>query len=232
VNPSAAPIEQESAAARMRRILAMLRELTELGMALARGLPELGVLTAADRFPRIARAIRQLIALEVRLARALDEADRGTWAPDEAARRLSTLADEVHDNEAIEALETLVEGIERPEVERLRERLDDWRAERSSEADFHRAPIAEIVTRACRDLGVQPDLTILQDPSMHETLAQAVEAYAAARGAALLTGSTSATPWTDWAPFDGRTPNRQADPRPPPLLPPLRGKGTIGRASA
>jgi hypothetical protein len=232
VSSTLAAADLESATARMRRILAMLRELAELGLALARGLPELGLLKAADRFPRIARAIRQLIALEVRLAQALAEADRGTWTPDEAARALNTLADEVQDSEAIETIETLVEGIERPEVERLRERLDDWRAERSVEVDFHRAPIAEIVTRACRDLGVQPDPAILQDPAMTVTLAEAVDAYASERGSADLGTSTAATPWTDEPPFAGRSPNPLADPRPPPLLPPSRGKGTIGRAPA
>jgi len=214
-SPTAA-IEQECAAARIRRILAILRELTELGMALARRLPELGVLTAADRFPRIARAIRQLIALEMRLAQALDEVDHGTWAPDEAALTLNTLADQVQDSEVIETLETLVEGIERPEVERLRERLDDWRAERSAEADFHRAPLAEIVTRACRDLGVPPDPALLQDPAMTLTLAQAVAAYASERDPSLLDEQVDELGSVRWPSPDGRTPNRPADPRPPP----------------
>jgi hypothetical protein len=230
VNSADALIEQDCAAARMRRILAILRELTELGMALARRLPELDLLTAADRFPRIARAVRQLIALEARLAQALTEVARGTWAPDEAAHTLNTLADEIQDHEAIETIETLVEGNERPEVERLRERLDDWRAERSAEADFHRASLSEIVTRACRDLGVPPDRALLRDPAMTGTLAQAVDAYAAERGAAS-EQPADVSPRTD-QPFTGRKPDRPTEPRPPPLLPPLGGKGTVGRASA
>jgi hypothetical protein len=211
-----APAELDCAVARMRRILAILRELTELGMELARGLRELGTLAAAARFPRIARAIRQLIALEAQLAQTLDEVDRGTWATDEAADTLNALADRVQDDEAIETLETLVEAIDRKEAEPLRERLDDWRAERSVEADFHRAPIAEIVVRACRDLGVQPDPAILQDPSMGETLAQAVGAYAAARRANFSECSATPTRSMGDRSFDGRTPNPLADPRPPP----------------
>src|SRR5205085_3996351 len=95
---ASASSDMDSATARVRRILHILQELTELGMDLARGLRGAGTLEAVDKFVRIARAIRQLIALEARLAQALDAVDRGAWAPDEAARNLNALADQAQDN--------------------------------------------------------------------------------------------------------------------------------------
>jgi hypothetical protein len=207
----------DAAAARARRLLALLRELTEIGMELARGLRnETQAADAVDRFCRIAKAVRQLIALEARLAQALQDAASGRWADDEAERTLRALADEAGKDAAFEAIETAVrEAGDGEAAERLTERLGDWYAERSVERDFADKSVAEIVTDACKHLGVAPDPALLAEPAMSQTLADAVRAYAAALQAAQ--GRRSSPIYSELtSPPPFRRPNTIADPRPPP----------------
>ncbi|HEX4261274.1 MAG TPA: hypothetical protein VHY76_09245 [Acetobacteraceae bacterium] len=93
---NAIPPDAESDAARTARHLAMLRELAEIGMALARALGEQALAAPqaeapdppapprADpglAFARVARAVRQCIALEARIAAGPLPAPRGRGAP-------------------------------------------------------------------------------------------------------------------------------------------------------
>src|SRR4051812_6475443 len=97
-----------TAVARARRLLALLRELTEIGMDLARGLSREPHGEVVTRYLRIAKAVRQLIALEFRLTQALQDAASGRWAAAEAERQLRAIADEARKAEAIETLEAAI----------------------------------------------------------------------------------------------------------------------------
>jgi hypothetical protein len=219
---AAAHSDLDAAVARIRRLMALLSELTDTGMELARGLKrELmaggSAVEIEVRFCRIARAIRRLVALEARLARALDDVASGRWAGDEASRELDALAAQAHEDEAVEALETAVrEAGDGEAFENLRERLDDWHAERSVERDFAEKPVAEIVREACKAMGVAPDHELISDEAMGQTLADAVRAYAAAfQRAGHAPPRREARP-ADWSPPPQRRPDTFADPRPPP----------------
>src|SRR5436189_6416995 len=103
----------ESAVTRARRLLAILRELTETGMDLVRALRRELMEGAAPvdleiRYCRLAKAIRQLVALEARLAQGLDDAGSGRWADEEAARELSAVAAQARKDTAIETIELAV----------------------------------------------------------------------------------------------------------------------------
>ena len=150
---------------RAERHARVLRELTEIGMDLAREVRrqalEAGTdIPAADlalEFSRIARAVRQTVALEAKLAE------------DRQARADKT--------EASRVLDARVRGIRRKTrviglVERVLESesdgerlLDDLaeRLEDENDTDFADAPIGELVARICRDLGVTPDWTLWDD---------------------------------------------------------------------
>jgi hypothetical protein len=206
-----------SAVVRARRLLALLRELTEIGMELARGLGREPHADVVTRYCRIAKAIRQLIALEARLAQALEDAASGHWAAEDAERTLRALADEARQAEAIETLGQAVrEGGDGEAVERLTDRLADWHAERSVERDFTEKSVAEIVVGACKNLGIAPDPAVLADETMSETLADAVRAYAAALEAAPSRRPFAAVANDTGSPPPPRRPNAIADPRPPP----------------
>jgi hypothetical protein len=118
----------------------------------------------------------------------------------------------------IRARERLLEMIEAGDgeaAERLTERLGDWYAERSVERDFADKSVAEIVTDACKHLGIAPDTALLAEPAMSQTLADAVRAYAAALQAAQ--GRRSSPIYSELtSPPPFRRPNTIADPRPPP----------------
>src|SRR4051812_21121335 len=97
-----------AAVTRTRRLMALLHELTDTGMELARALRRelMAGGSASDlelRFCRIAKAVRQLIALEARLDQALNDVASGRWAAEEAQRELRALT--VSEDAAIEAIE-------------------------------------------------------------------------------------------------------------------------------
>jgi hypothetical protein len=218
---SATPIPDLAAAvARTRRLMALLHELTETGMELARGLRREVMSTGASagveiRFCRIAKAVRQLIALEAKLDQALGDVASGRWAAEDAERELAALT--TSEDAAIEAIETAVrEAGDAETAERLRERLDVWHAESSVERDFTEKSVAEIVVDACRRLDIAPDPALLTDEAMTQTLADAVRAYAAALHAAPDGQSSIAGEPDACSPPTLRRPNPIAEPRPPP----------------
>jgi regulator of protease activity HflC (stomatin/prohibitin superfamily) len=217
-----APSNLESAVARARRLLALLRELSEAGMNLVRGLSRelkdgASAVDIEIRYCRLAKAIRQLVALEARLGQALDDVAAGRWEAEEAERSLRALTAQARKDAAFETLEQAVrEAGDGEAFEKLTERLDDWYSERSVEREFTDKPVAEIILGACKALGITPDPALLTDEAMSQTLADAVRAYAAAfkatpQAAAFFAGAPDA-----WSPPAARRPNAIAEARPPP----------------
>jgi hypothetical protein len=170
---STPPPSAPSAADRAARQMAMLRELAELGMELARALgaqalaelspadetPDAPKVTTADpvlMFTRVARAVRQTVALEMRIGRADDsdqaEDDRALARYEQISRK--TLVQEI----ATEAIRGQVEDHKCGRLlDRLEARID---MERREADDFSFLPISVLVTRICRDLGVEPDWSL------------------------------------------------------------------------
>jgi hypothetical protein len=147
---------------------ALLGELAEIGMALARDLPRQAAEPDADvdaialKYARISRAVRQTLALEARFEQ---DAVEGTArvAKQRGARRkreverLVTRAIEAEFSE--EAAEDLTSELD----ERLLGDLD---------TDYADAPLAILATQICRDLGVPFDPAAWEDedappPSCH-----------------------------------------------------------------
>jgi len=164
---------------RTERHLRILQELADIGMRLARAV-EAEVLAppaAAEAaepavparfagadlglvFSRIAKAVRQTLALETRLADGLETARR-----DQARRRanaeqltLQHRQEDIRDFVA-QAVEAEGERRELPEteVERLLDDLDERLEEGRYDDALADAPIPELITRICNDLGVSPD---------------------------------------------------------------------------
>ncbi|MGH6909290.1 MAG: hypothetical protein ACREEG_03815 [Phenylobacterium sp.] len=174
-----------AAEARRERQAAMLQELAEIGMQMARAVRDeaLARADAADEdaprpasrfgnadlglvYSRIARAVRQTLALETRLAEDIEKA-----RVEDARARLGALRwaaqerqTEIRDYvaEAIEA-----EAVEKKSSEREVERLLDDLDERIEAGDYDdtldTASIGELVARICADLGVIPDWDLWDD---------------------------------------------------------------------
>ena len=219
MSDSASP-DVESAVARTRRLLKLLCELREMGMDLVRVLHRQAmdggeILEATRRYCQLAKAIRQLIALEARLSQAITDVRTGRWAEDEAGRELRALTAQARKDAAFETVEQAIrEAGDGEAFERLSERLDDWYAESSVERDFHDKSVAEIVSGACKTLGIAPDPALLTEEAMSQTLADAVRAYAAAFKADPRTSAPERSERPSAPPR--RRPNAIADARPPP----------------
>jgi len=142
------------------RQLAQLQELAEIGMVLARRLPEQAEAENADpgqaalSFSRISHAIRSTHALEARLRQALSE---GRCAA-QVARKTQALADRklhlrraarlaIDDHKPIAARGGLRFRLD----ERIEELADD------DEAHFLDRPLSTVLGDICEDLGLHPD---------------------------------------------------------------------------
>lgn len=147
------------------RHAAILAELAEIGMAMARGLrdemeaaetPEArGRAVAA--FPRIARTVRQCVALEARLGR-----DAVRAAAEDQARERRDVEHRVRRRRAqVSAWMRRAICNDRPDdddltaqrMEDLRDRLD----EDLLDADFADRPFDEVIAGLCAALGLDPD---------------------------------------------------------------------------
>lgn len=164
---SAAAEPSSDPSARAAQRLAMLAELAEIGMDLARALGHQGAAEACDEtrrgdlalgFTRVARAVRQTLALEARLAEALaagpapDARERTNSDTDTSGARRWVNRLIVHDlvEEAIEA-----EAGDDEAAERLFEDLSGRLA--GEDYDIGEQPIGLTLKRICRDLGLRPD---------------------------------------------------------------------------
>jgi len=175
VNAAAAIIAPAPDEARTERQLAMLQELAEIGMRLARAL-EAEALAPAEEprppspfgggdlglmFTRIARAVRQTVALENRVA-----ADRGTAQAQHAAQLASEARTQLSRRKdklrriVEQAIEAEAHG---SEAEHLLIDLDERLDDTDDDADFADAPVGEQVARLCADLGVTLDWSLWED---------------------------------------------------------------------
>jgi hypothetical protein len=176
-----APDDPEGRAEIRARQLAMLHELAEIGMQMARAVRDEALARAEDEdvaparpspfgggdlglvYARIARAVRQTLALETRVAEGIEkvriEHARAHVAAVRTAfdERQHEVRDYVAD--AIEA-EAAERGTPEKDVERLLDDLD----ERLDDGDYDEAladaPIGDLVARICADLGVTPDWSL------------------------------------------------------------------------
>jgi hypothetical protein len=171
-----------AAEARRARQLAMLQELAEIGMQMARAVRDEALARTDATAPvppsrfgggdlglvyaRIARAVRQTLALETRVADGIEKA-RVEQARSQVAAVRTALEERQHavrDHvaDAIEA-EAAERGTPDRDVERLLDDLD----ERLDDGDYDEvladAPIGDLVARICADLGVTPDWSLWDD---------------------------------------------------------------------
>jgi hypothetical protein len=171
------------AQARTERQLAMLAELAEIGMQIARAVRDEAVarteaVDAAAQpsrfgkgdlglvYSRIARAVRQTLALEASVAEGRDNARV------EQERRRVDLGQLIFRQRQDDIREFVAQAIEADAVERHSadsdvERLLDDLDERLEDGQYDDAladaPIAELVGRICYDLGITPDWRIWDD---------------------------------------------------------------------
>ena len=198
--------------ARAAQRMAMLQELGEMGMELARALKAQALaalepeaddsapkVTSGDpvlMFTRVARAIRQTVALEMRLAHPDRDPEAERWRA-EAAHGRRRRKDEVRG-----VAQDIIE-IDGPAANRERlfnaldARLD---AEGEDEEDFTYLPMGVLLARVCRELGVRPNWSLWAD-----------EPWAIAEARAQVPGSPFTGPDAPDAPDD-----EPFGPRPPP----------------
>jgi hypothetical protein len=163
---------QDPAAARAERRLAVLEEMTEIGMRLMRRAPiEMDVEAAAEAYAKLSRAVRLNLALEEKTDRFLAELSAGLAhkrdeAPavdyDAQARANRETANIERKARAFD----LVLAVSESESESLKdfedlfdamvERLDGYDAAADGQAE---APVSEAIERLCRDIGLSPELT-------------------------------------------------------------------------
>lgn len=175
-----------AAEARTARQLAMLQELAEIGMQIARAVRDEALVSAepADEdgaprppsrfgngdlglvYSRVARAVRQTVALETRVADGIEQA-----RVERARRRDAAIRWAAHERrqeirhyvtQAIEA-EAAERNTPESEVERLLDDLDERLDDRDYGDALADAPIGDLVALICADLGVTPDWSLWED---------------------------------------------------------------------
>lgn len=164
--------------------LAMLRELAEIGMRLARGVerqaeePEAAPGDVGLVFSRIARAVRQTLALEARLeeefqVRAKQEQGDRDYRRAREARAPIDRRSRLVRRAVASAIEADTDDIE--SAEQLLECLDERLGDREADDDFMGRPIGELVALICKNLGVRADLSLWEDEAwaMEEAAARA-----------------------------------------------------------
>ena len=162
----ATPPAEDPSAARTARHLRRLDELAEIGMVLARSLPER---VKADpkfdadlAFTRLSRAIRLTMALEDRLANPPVEAPKPEpkpVVPSTPPTWVERTAEDVRD-EAKETIKALVEELRYDKGDEVAddlrvavgERLDEF-----DDEDFDTLSMAEVLGIVCKDLGLEPE---------------------------------------------------------------------------
>ena len=164
--PETPPAEDPSAA-RTARQLRRLDELAEIGMVLARSLPERvkadPTFDADLAFTRLSRAIRLTMALEDRLANppAVEEPkpEPKPVVPSTPPTWVERTAEDVR-NEAKDTIKALVEELRYDKGDEVAddlrvavgERLDEF-----DDEDFDTLSMAEVLGIVCKDLGLEPE---------------------------------------------------------------------------
>jgi hypothetical protein len=173
----------DPAEARAQHRFVVLRELTDLGMGIARDVRRQAAEPAAPgappvdfglQFARIARAVRQTVALEARL----DEERRVRREAAEAERLLETrLRGQRRKNQVGNIIEHMLDSESESDAERLSDSLHERLAD-IDDCDFADRPLGEIVAAICKGLGVTIDWALWEDQPW------AAEAMAAEKPAA------------------------------------------------
>ncbi len=192
-----------SPATRAAERLAMLRELAQIGMGLARDVARRAQAPGAAAgdlglaYGRIARAVRQTLALETRLEDGIEVRRREDRAAHELqaarlARRTLERRTKLVRRAVGQAIEAEAEDADRVEylIDRLDERLDD----RQDDEDFLDRPLGELVARICKDLGVTVDLNLWEDEDWARPEAAAPPPPSGEAGPALTLGPEPPTP--------------------------------------
>jgi hypothetical protein len=186
MSDAATPVDEapDPSVLRAERRLRLLEELSEIGMALARGLRAQAEVSEADAdaprrrdpadaFARLSRAIRLTLALEAKTDQELKDLKSGLAPAREKERsraekeRIAGVAAN-YGNRKDEVF-NLVFAVAKAEIddnetfgevfEALCERLD----EDEDYGDLFKRPLREIVERLCRDLDLSPDWSQWQD---------------------------------------------------------------------
>ena len=157
----------DPAVARAERRLALLEELAEIGMAIARSLkPGAEVEDAqspgrdpAAAFAQVSRAVRLTLALEAKT-----EAELRDWRAGAPARREAAEAEaeagRARRKDRVEDLVLTVisaEAQDNEEFGELYEALDERLERDAAYSDFESRPLRDTVERLCRDLALAPD---------------------------------------------------------------------------
>ncbi|MGA2952083.1 MAG: hypothetical protein ABSD80_07610 [Caulobacteraceae bacterium] len=174
--PDPAAAAPDAAVARAEERLAFLRELTEIGMELARGLREQAAAgpvdpkagrSPAETFDRLSRAIRLTIALEAKTDEALADLKAGVVREREetSARRAET-AKETARMEGFRRMAKVfdrtyavaeVEAEDSEAFDSLYEALTERLEYDPSYRQCDREPLREVIERLCKDLDLNPD---------------------------------------------------------------------------
>lgn len=170
----AALLEPDPHAERIARHAAVLRELTDIGMKLARRI-EAVVETAADedlddlakRYDRVARAVRRTIALEAKLAEdghAKSERRRivseERYAATVTQRREARLVRRAEAGAIVsDALEDDRERYDDEDYKDIEEALCDWVENVLRNPPAVQPPLADAIIQLCDDIEIEPDWT-------------------------------------------------------------------------
>jgi hypothetical protein len=168
----------------------MLRELAEIGMAVARAIGRRAERVAADlasagegagdgpvvaaddlglAFARISRAVRLTLALEARMEGEAAEKAREAARTAEIWETAKDAGERARVGRKLDALEAVVQDLieeEAGENEMAAERLHEALDERLDEIvvdELMDRPMVELVAMICRDLGVSPDWRAFED---------------------------------------------------------------------
>jgi hypothetical protein len=187
--PSPAHAAPDPAILRAERRLALLEEVTEIGMRLLRALEpdasaasaeeDAGAATAeaktrdpAEAFAPLSRAVRLTIALEARIDAELRDLKAGIVrtggkAVARAPKPLSAAAAAQERSDRLHKIYDLVLEVAETESEieggdafmRLFDAMAGHLGDDETYGDFHDRPVRETVERLCRDLKLEPDWT-------------------------------------------------------------------------
>jgi hypothetical protein len=146
--------------------LAMLQELTEMGMDMARTVhrrataepaadAEPNTIDLALMFSRLARTVRQTLALQARFEQDQLEAGREARAKLCVGRKMTV-------RRIVERAIDADTGVSDSDTDNLLTDLYERLADQD-DADFTDRPVADLVARICRDLGVKMDRALWQD---------------------------------------------------------------------
>lgn len=154
--------------------LAMLGELAELGMAVARTLQERIAESAEPEalslaFDRAARAVRMTFALRTRLIETADELARDRKAAAEQVARSDARDREAAQEARRDRIGRIVwrvaadpagednDGRDEESVQRMIDEAHERMEDEDLFGDLMNGPVSDLVERICRDLGLSPD---------------------------------------------------------------------------